>query len=114
MGAVVKSLESFESPVVLIAGGRDKAGDFSQLADYVKSKVKAMVLIGEAKGKIRAALCGLTECRDAATLEEAVRTARDIASAGDVVLLSPACASFDMFADFEDRGRHFKEIVKSL
>jgi len=114
VGAVVKSLESFDTPVVLIAGGRDKAGDFSQLEDAVKAKVKAMVLIGEAKDKIGAALSGFTECHEAATLEDAVTKARDIASAGDVVLLSPACASFDMFADFEDRGRKFKEIVNSL
>ncbi|NIT02505.1 MAG: UDP-N-acetylmuramoyl-L-alanine--D-glutamate ligase, partial [Candidatus Latescibacteria bacterium] len=108
MGAVLKSLESFSSPVVLIAGGRDKAGDFTQLRDAVKDKVKATVLIGEAKDKIKAALCDLTECILATSLEEAVQRSKELASEGDVVLLSPGCASFDMFKDFEDRGRKFK------
>jgi UDP-N-acetylmuramoylalanine--D-glutamate ligase len=114
VGAVLKSLESFSSPVVLIAGGRDKAGDFSQLRDAVKGKVKAVVLIGEAKDKIKAALCELTECFLAKSLEEAVQRSKEVASEGDVVLLSPGCASFDMFRDFEDRGRKFKELVNGL
>jgi len=114
VGAVVKSLEGFARPVVLIAGGRDKAGDFTALRDLVAEKVKALVLIGEAKGKIRDALCSQTECVEEQSLEGAVRRARALASAGDVVLLSPACASFDMFKDFEDRGRQFKEIVRKL
>jgi len=113
-GAVVKSLESFSNPIILIAGGRDKAGDFSLLRDAVKQRVKTLVLIGEAGGKISKALGDLTETVQAASLKEAVEISRDLAGRGDIVLLSPACASFDMFEDFADRGRQFKKIVMEL
>jgi UDP-N-acetylmuramoylalanine--D-glutamate ligase len=114
VGAVMKSIESFSEPLILIAGGRDKAGEFSELRDLVSRKVKALVLIGEAAGKIRNALVGLTETVMARDLKEAVAISRRVAKKGDVVLLSPACASFDMFTDFEDRGRQFKKIVMEL
>ncbi|MBI5102880.1 MAG: UDP-N-acetylmuramoyl-L-alanine--D-glutamate ligase [Nitrospirae bacterium] len=112
--AVLKSLESFSEPVVLIAGGRDKAGDFEALRGPVSRKVKAVVLIGEASHKIKKALDGATDVFLAGGLGEAVTLARGVAKAGDVVLLSPACASFDMFRDFEDRGRQFKKLVMEL
>ena len=114
VGAVIKSLESFSEPVILIAGGRDKAGDFSLLAPFVKNRVKALVLIGEAGEKIKKALANLTDTKFAGDLKEAVMLSRKSASKGDVVLLSPACASFDMFRDFEDRGKQFKKIVREL
>jgi UDP-N-acetylmuramoylalanine--D-glutamate ligase len=114
VGAVVKSVESFADPVILIAGGRDKAGDFTLLRDLVKEKVKALVLIGEAREKINQALGNFTETFMATDLKEAIKVSRSIAKTGDVVLLSPACASFDMFIDFEDRGRQFKKIVMEL
>lgn len=114
VGAVVKSIESFNEPIILIAGGRDKAGDFSPLRNLVKERVKAIVLIGEAREKIKKSLGDLTETAMAKDLEEAVLISRSIAVKGDVVLLSPACASFDMFMDFEDRGRQFKKIVMEL
>lgn len=114
VGAVLKSLEGFSEPVILIAGGRDKAGDFSLLRPLIKEKVKCLILIGEAREKIRTFLGDLTETIMATSLEEAVRLAKEKASKGDVVLLSPACASFDMFKDFEDRGRQFKDIVRKL
>jgi UDP-N-acetylmuramoylalanine--D-glutamate ligase len=114
VGAVLKSLESFVNPVVLIAGGRDKAGDFSLLRNLVKERVRALVLIGEAREKIKKALGNLTKTFLAEDLTEAVQISQNIARKGDVVLLSPACASFDMFADFEDRGRQFKKIVIGL
>jgi UDP-N-acetylmuramoylalanine--D-glutamate ligase len=114
VGAVLKSVESFSEPLILIAGGRDKAGDFVQLADLVSRKVKTLVLIGEAAGKIKAALGSRTETVMARDLDEAVTVSRGKAHPGDVVLLSPACASFDMFRDFEDRGRKFKKIVMGL
>jgi UDP-N-acetylmuramoylalanine--D-glutamate ligase len=114
VGAVLRSLQSFSSPVLLIAGGKDKGGDFTELRGAVKDRVKALVLIGEAKGKIKDALCDLTECFEEDTLAGAVYRAKDEASAGDVVLLSPGCASFDMFEDFEDRGRKFKDLVNRL
>jgi UDP-N-acetylmuramoylalanine--D-glutamate ligase len=114
VGAVVKSIESFTDPVILIAGGRDKAGDFMLLRSLVKERVKALVLIGEAREKIKKALGNFTETFMAADLKEAVQISRSIAVKGDIVLLSPACASFDMFTDFEDRGRQFKKIVMEL
>ncbi|MBS4060400.1 MAG: UDP-N-acetylmuramoyl-L-alanine--D-glutamate ligase, partial [Bacteroidetes bacterium] len=108
VGAVMKSLESFNEPVILIAGGRDKHGDFNQLKPYIKDKVKAIVLIGEAKEKINKALGYLTEAYLEKDLHSAVIRANSLSERGDIVLLSPACASFDMFNDFEDRGRQFK------
>ncbi len=114
VGAVMKSLEGFTSPVLLIAGGRDKAGDFTQLRPFIRGRVRAVLLIGEAAEKIRGALGDLTETVPVADMGEAVSKARDMAERGDVVLLSPACASFDMFRDFEDRGEQFKKIVRGL
>ncbi|MCE5195298.1 MAG: UDP-N-acetylmuramoyl-L-alanine--D-glutamate ligase [Nitrospiraceae bacterium] len=114
VGAVEKSLEGFSKPVILIAGGRDKAGDFSVLRKLVREKVKTLVLIGEARGKIKKALGNITDAKFADTLMDAVIISRNSASKGDVVLLSPACASFDMFKSFEDRGEQFKKIVKEL
>jgi UDP-N-acetylmuramoylalanine--D-glutamate ligase len=98
----------------LIAGGRDKAGDFMLLGNLVKEKVKALVLIGEAREKIKQAIGNFTETFMATDLKEAIKVSQSIAKKGDVVLLSPACASFDMFIDFEDRGRQFKKIVMEL
>ena len=95
-------------------GGRNKGSDFTKLAATVKRKVKKVVLIGEAKGEIRAALSGSAELEDASTLEDAVRKAYKSAEPGDVVMLSPACASFDMFKDYRDRGRVFKEAVAKV
>ncbi len=114
VGAVMKSLEGFSEPVILIAGGRDKAGDFGQLRPLVREKVKALVLIGEAAEKIKSALGDLTGTVVAFDLSDAVNRARELAKSGDVVLLSPSCASFDMFRDFEDRGHQFKKIVGRL
>lgn len=114
VGAVVKSVEGFDRPVILIAGGLDKGSDFSPLFDLFRRKVKLLILIGKAASKMQEALGKSTETVLAKSLEEAVLLASQQASAGDVVLLSPACASFDMFRDFEDRGRRFKEAVKAL
>jgi len=114
IGAVIKSLESFKEPVILIAGGRDKAGDFSILRHLVRERVKAVVLIGEAGEKIKKALGDLAETVMAKDLREAVNISRNMALKGDIVLLSPACASFDMFANFEDRGMQFKKIVMEM
>ncbi|MCI0407717.1 MAG: UDP-N-acetylmuramoyl-L-alanine--D-glutamate ligase [Acidobacteria bacterium] len=114
VGAVVRSLESFTVPLVLIAGGKDKLGDFTPLLPHVQERVKRLILIGQAAGKLRSQLDGACPMQEAASLEEAVRRAAAAASPGEVVLLSPACASFDMFADFEERGRVFKEAVRRL
>lgn len=113
VGAVAKSLEGFEH-VLLIMGGRDKDGDFSILRDLIKRKVKLLILLGEAREKIGEKLEGTTDIYKVNDLREAVNLSMTKASAGDVVLLSPGCASFDMFVDFEDRGRKFKEAVREI
>lgn len=114
IGALEKSLNSFDRPVVLIAGGQDKGGDFQSLKPLFKKKVKHMVLIGEARPKIQAVLNGSFGYESADDMEAAVRRAFAQAQPGDVVLLSPACASFDMFRDYADRGQQFKGCVQSL
>jgi UDP-N-acetylmuramoylalanine--D-glutamate ligase len=114
VGSVVKSLISFEEPVLLIAGGRDKEGDYGPLKDLVSRGVKGMALIGEAKERMFGALGSLTETAKLGSLEEAVEWAWSRAKPGDVVLLSPACSSFDMFENYQERGRRFKEIVRGL
>ncbi len=111
VASAAKSLESFSGNVHLIAGGRDKEGDFTVLKSLVRERVKQLVLIGEAAEKIRKALAGTTVIRKAQTIEEAVQLCSRLAERGDVVLLAPACASFDMFKDYEHRGRAFKEAV---
>ncbi len=108
------ALESIPKPILLIAGGRDKGGDFTQLREMVKEKVKNLILIGEAKEKICQALGDLVNSIKLDNLEEAVKKAYRMASSGDCVLLSPGCASFDMFENYEHRGRVFKSAVKQL
>lgn len=112
--ATLKALESIDQPIWLIAGGRDKGGDFSRLAPAIRQRVKRLVLIGEAAPLIANVMKGYQGIERAGTLREAVELAASEADAGDVVLLSPACASFDMFTDYQDRGRQFKALVQSL
>lgn len=114
VGATVRSLESFDAPILLIAGGRDKHSDLTPLRPLIRDRVKTLILIGEARARFRSAFAGLTECVEAETMAEAVRRADEAARPGDIVLLSPACASFDMFIDYEDRGRKFTVEVESL
>jgi len=114
VAATAAALKSFTKPVVLIMGGRDKGSDFGVLKDLVRKYVKHLVLVGEAKGKIRKALEGVVSLSEAENFEDAVRHAYAAAHAGEIVLLSPACASFDMFTGYEERGRRFKEIVGQL
>jgi UDP-N-acetylmuramoylalanine--D-glutamate ligase len=112
--AVVKALEGIEQPIWLIAGGRDKGGDFSRLVPLIRERVKHLVLIGEAAERIQGAMGQFNRMSHAATLRDAVELAAREAQPGEVVLLSPACASFDMFADYQDRGRQFKALVNTL
>ena len=112
--ATLKALESIEQPIWLIAGGRDKGGDFSRLAPAVHRRVKRLILIGEAAPLLENAMDGYQAIERAVTLKQAVELAASAACAGEVVMLSPACASFDMFADYQDRGRQFKALVQSL
>lgn len=114
VGAVLKSLASFSSPVVLLAGGMDKGGNYRVLEDEVRRKVKKLILFGAAKGIIKRALGHLTDTTDADSFPAAVQEAYESARWGDVVLLSPACSSFDMFRDYAERGRVFKELVRAL
>jgi len=111
VGSVVKSLQSFSEPVILIAGGKDKKGDLSPLRGLIQSGVKRLILIGEARERMAREFGGLTDTTTAQTLEEAVLLAYQAAEKGEVVLLSPACSSFDMFKDYKERGRVFKEAV---
>ncbi|HEY6084469.1 MAG TPA: UDP-N-acetylmuramoyl-L-alanine--D-glutamate ligase, partial [Nitrospira sp.] len=112
--ATLKAIEGIDHPIWLIAGGRDKGGDFSRLTDAVRRQVKHVILIGEAAPLLKRAWAGATAISEAGTLREAVDFAAREADLGDVVLLSPACASFDMFADYQDRGRQFKAAVQAL
>lgn len=112
--ATMKALESLDKPIVLIAGGKDKGGDFGKLRDLVARRVKRLVLIGEAASRIQDVFQGLKPMTHATTFREAVESAAQSAQSGDIVLLSPACASFDMFVDYQDRGRQFKALVNEL
>ena len=108
------ALQSVKEPIILIAGGKDKGGDFTKLRELVKSRVKALILIGEAKEKMGDVLSDLVSTSRSDSLEEAVELSFKKAEAGDTVLLSPACASFDMFKDYQHRGEVFKSSVKHL
>jgi UDP-N-acetylmuramoylalanine--D-glutamate ligase len=112
--AAIKALESFREKVVIILGGKDKGADFTLLRKPLRGRVRKAVLIGQAKAKIRSALEGHAPLEDAVSLRAAVLRGFESAKRGDVVLLAPACASFDMFRDFEDRGRSFKREVRRL
>jgi len=112
--STVWALNCINSPVILIAGGRDKGVDYRGILPSARGKVKEVIVIGEAKEKIKKALNGFLSISAAQSMEEAVRLAYEKSAPGDYVLLSPMCSSFDMFADFEERGRVFKNAVRSL
>jgi len=114
VGSVVRALDTFAQPVILLLGGRDKDGDFETLKPLLTTKTKNVILFGEAQNRI-ASLIGddvpkLKEPR----LRDAIETAYKSAKPGDIVLLSPGCASFDEFRDYKERGDHFKEVVRNL
>jgi len=108
------ALMSFDRPLIVLMGGRDKGNDYSRLLDPVKKHVRAVIAIGESAAKVQSAFERIVPVETAATMEGAVASARSLARAGDVVLLSPACASFDWFENYEHRGRVFKGVVLSL
>ncbi|MBU4484909.1 UDP-N-acetylmuramoyl-L-alanine--D-glutamate ligase, partial [bacterium] len=114
IGAVIMSLAGFDRDVVLILGGQSKNVSFKELRDHVKNKVKALILIGEAKDEIRSDLDGAAKMYNANDMAEAVKLSKEITSSGDTVLLSPACASFDMFKNYAHRGDVFVELVNGL
>lgn len=108
------ALQSFENPIVLIAGGQDKGSDFTRLTELIRSHTRAIVLIGSATEKMAVEWADTVPLFKAGSLRQAVQMATEQAQKDDVVLLSPACASFDMFSDYEERGRQFKSIVNEL
>jgi len=112
--AVVKALEAFDDPVILIAGGRDKGTDLSPLIDVIAKKVKNLILVGEAKERFNRALGDYSETFIIGTFEEAVLLAYQKSRSGDVILLSPGCSSYDMFSNYEERGKYFKDLVQKL
>jgi UDP-N-acetylmuramoylalanine--D-glutamate ligase len=112
--ATSKSIQSFERNIILILGGRDKGGDFKKLRKPVKENVKSIILLGEAKEKIKNALKGIVPMETVSSLGEAVRFGYSQAKPREVVLLAPACTSFDMFQNFEERGDVFKREVLIL
>ena len=112
--STVKALEAFERNIIVILGGKDKGSDYTVLAPLIRSRVKLIVLIGAASDKIAGQLQGTGPMTRAQSMQDAVLKAMEVATAGDVVLLAPACASFDMFDSYEHRGRVFKEVVRDL
>jgi UDP-N-acetylmuramoylalanine--D-glutamate ligase len=116
--ATIKALESFPSNIHLILGGKDKGSDYTVLNDLLRQRVKRVYTIGAATAKIESQIIsqrnGGPELVHAETLENAIRKAHATAKPGDIVLLAPACASFDQFKSYEHRGKIFKEIVRSL
>ena len=108
------ALRSFDRPLIVLMGGRDKGNDYSRLREPVRENVRAIVAIGESADRVRTAFAPVVRVESGATMGEAVRVARRLALPGDIVLLSPACASFDWFENYEHRGRVFKDVVMSL
>jgi UDP-N-acetylmuramoylalanine--D-glutamate ligase len=113
-GAVIAALQQLEGKALLIAGGKDKGEDYRLLRESVQKKTKAVIVIGEAAGKIAAALDGCTVITPASSMDEAVTLATRLAQPGDTVLLSPACASFDMFTSYGHRGDVFAMAAKRI
>jgi len=112
--SALRSIESFESGLVPIMGGRFKGGDLGLLRAPLKARAKALIAIGESRPLFRDAFAGTLPVHEAATLEDAVENAFDLAKPSGVVLLAPACASFDMFRDYAERGRAFKKEAAKL
>jgi UDP-N-acetylmuramoylalanine--D-glutamate ligase len=112
--ATAKAIEAFPSGIWLILGGKDKDSDYSTLSALLRARVKAVITIGSAAEKIESQLAGVVKIERAGTMERAVAWARQEAKSGDVVLLAPACSSFDQFENYEHRGRVFKQLVGAL
>jgi UDP-N-acetylmuramoylalanine--D-glutamate ligase len=112
--ATIKALESFAGNIQLILGGKDKGSDYGVLNELLKERVKCVYTIGAAAAKIESQIKGAAEVMHAETLENAIRQASEAAVPGDIVLLAPACASFDQFRNYEHRGKVFKEVVHRL
>jgi UDP-N-acetylmuramoylalanine--D-glutamate ligase len=114
VGATVAAVSGMPGPLILIAGGDGKNADFAELRDAFRGKVRHVVLIGKDAPRLEAVLAGVVSTERAADLPSAVRAASRVARAGDTVLLSPACASLDMFRDYAQRGEVFAAAVREL
>lgn len=114
LNSVWYALESITKPIVLILGGVDKGNNYKEIEELIKEKVKAIVCLGVDNSSIHQAFDQITQILDTDNIEDAVHAAYELAEMGDVVLLSPACASFDLFKNYEDRGEQFKNTVKAL
>ena len=112
--ASITALKACKTPLILIAGGRDKGTDLTEWVETIKNTAKAVILFGEAKDRFRASLEGVVPLKTAQNLEQSVNIAYQMANSGDTVLLSPACSSYDQYPNFEVRGKHFKELVNNL
>jgi UDP-N-acetylmuramoylalanine--D-glutamate ligase len=114
VGATARTLAGFREPVILVAGGRDKGGGYEPLAPQVREHVRSLVLLGEAGERMARELAGAAPIIRVPGMAEAVKEAAGAARAGDVVLLSPACSSFDQYRDYAERGKHFQDEVRKL
>jgi len=114
VGSVVRALETFARPVILLLGGRDKDGDFETLKPLLAAKAKKLILFGEARNRIASLIGKDMPALKKAKLREAVESAYKNAQPGDIILLSPGCASFDEFANYKERGNFFKDVVGNL
>jgi UDP-N-acetylmuramoylalanine--D-glutamate ligase len=112
--SVLRALEAFDEPIILIAGGKDKGVDFAPLIEPVQKKVKNLILVGEAKERLNRTIGDFSETFIIGTFEEAVLLAYQKSRSGDVILLSPGCSSYDMFENFEERGNYFKDLIQKL
>ena len=112
--SALRSIESFDRDVVAIMGGRFKGGDLGLLRAPLRARARAVVAIGEARPLVREALADVVPVEEADSFADAIARAHELAKPSGVVLLAPACASFDMFRDYAERGRRFKEEVKRL
>jgi UDP-N-acetylmuramoylalanine--D-glutamate ligase len=112
--ATIKALESFPANIHLILGGKDKDSDYTQLNQLLRERVKQVYTIGTAADKIESQIRGAAKLVHSETLEKAIKQAAAVAQSGDVVLLAPACASFDQFRNYQHRGQVFKNTVRSL
>ena len=110
------ALQSMKTPVVLILGGTDKGNDYSEIASLVREKVHTLIFMGVDNSKLNEFFTIHSNCKiiDTNSIEDAVKSAYEVAKQGDTVLLSPCCASFDLFKNYEDRGEQFKAVVKKL
>jgi UDP-N-acetylmuramoylalanine--D-glutamate ligase len=112
--SVVRALETFTKPVILLLGGRDKNGDFESLKPLIAARAKKVILFGEARDRIASLIGNDKPVMKTTKLRQAVESAYKDARSGDVVLLSPGCASFDEFANYKERGNFFKDVVRNL